>query len=150
MKYIFNACPTCTFPPLEQLFNLTADPGEQVGLHANPAYVAELAKWRGRMVSQFEEEGRGPKWVSNGKLLTRQTETYGPNFPGHVPHHGGHMYTCENVTLKVGDRIDLEPNQQTSNIKYCQDISADAKLMRMIVSPDLCIGVKEAVSDKEK
>ena len=24
MKYIFNACPTCTFPPREQLFNLTA------------------------------------------------------------------------------------------------------------------------------
>ena len=53
------------------------------------------------MVAQFEKEGRGPKWVSNGKLLTRQTETYGPNFPGHVPHHGGHMYTCENITLKV-------------------------------------------------
>lgn len=26
MKYIFNACPTCSFPAKEQLFNLTADP----------------------------------------------------------------------------------------------------------------------------
>lgn len=25
MKYIFNACPTCTFPPREQLFNLTEE-----------------------------------------------------------------------------------------------------------------------------
>ena len=102
MKYIFNACPTCTFPPREQLFNLTAvrtpspehihrlhvsqpclvvsslraqDPGEQTGLHAMPAYAAELAKWRGRMVAQFEKEGRGPLWVKDGKLQTRQTQT---------------------------------------------------------------------------
>ena len=117
MKYIFNACPTCTFPPREQLFNLTAvrthspsrahpsaprlsatpgcgvvacalhrfhsavvplrvqDPGEQTGLHAMPAYAAELAKWRGRMVAQFEKEGRGPLWVNDGKLQTRQTQT---------------------------------------------------------------------------
>jgi hypothetical protein len=76
MKYIFNACEGCTFPPLEQLFNLTADPDERVGLDSNPAYALELAKWRGRMVAQFEAEGRGAKWVSDGKLLTRASETY--------------------------------------------------------------------------
>ena len=35
--------------------------GERVGLHANPAYAAELALWRGRMVAQFEQEVRGTK-----------------------------------------------------------------------------------------
>ena len=44
MKYIFNACQDCTFPPKEQLFNLTNDPGELVGLHATPSYVES---WRG-------------------------------------------------------------------------------------------------------
>jgi len=61
MKYIFNACPTCTFPPEEQLFNLTADPGELVGLHAVSAYATTLKLWRSRMVAQFTEEGRGDK-----------------------------------------------------------------------------------------
>jgi hypothetical protein len=141
MKYIFNACPSCTFPPREQLFNLSADPGELVGQHANPAYAAELVKWRGRMVAQFESEGRGPLWVKDGVLQTRPSITYGPNFPGHVPHHGGHMYTCENVTLKAGDRINLERNQGTSNIKYCQDIQVHGHQMTMIVAPHLCIAV---------
>jgi arylsulfatase len=86
MKYIFNACPTCSFPAKEQLFNLTADPGEQVGLHAMPAYAAELTKWRARMVAQFEKEGRGEQWVKDGQLQLRKPETYGPNF---------RMYTCK-------------------------------------------------------
>jgi arylsulfatase len=150
MKYIFNACLGCSFPAKEQLFNLTADPGENDGLHAMPAYAAELAKWRGRMVAQFTKEGRGPVWVKGGELQLRPTQTYGPNFPGHVPHHGGHMYTCENVTLKSGDRIDLEPNQQTSNIKYCQDIGTNMpRMMPMIVAPTLCIAVASDGSSLE-
>ena len=52
------------------------------------------------------------------------------------------MYTCENVTLKAGDRIDLEPNQGTANIKYCQDIGTNMpNMMPMVVSPKLCISV---------
>ena len=54
--------------------------GEQVGLHAMPAYAAELAKWRARMVAQFEKEGRGDTWVKDGQLQLRQPATYGPNF----------------------------------------------------------------------
>lgn len=129
-----------------------------------PAYAAELSKWRSRMVAQFEKEGRGDTWVKDGQLQLRQPETYGPNFrtyisahctvrtvvliqlsdfaAGHVPHHGGHMYTCENVTLKAGDRIDLEPNQGTSSIKYCQDIGTNMPgMMPMVVAPKLCISV---------
>ena len=61
---------------------------------------------------------------------------------GHVPHTGGHDYTCENVTLKAGDRIDLEVNQGTFNIKYCQDIGTKLpNMMPMVVAPKLCISV---------
>ena len=45
-----------------------------------PAYAAELSKWRSRMVAQFEKEGRGDKWVKDGQLQLRESETYGPNF----------------------------------------------------------------------
>eukprot|EP01052_Picozoa_sp_SAG31_P003566 SAG31_NODE_138_length_22877_cov_29.540917_23_plen_628_part_00 len=141
MKYIFNACENCDFPPKEQLFNLTADPGELVGLHDNPAYAQELAKWRQRMVVQFEQEGRGDVWVKHGALQLRPTITYGPNFPGHFSHHGGHMYTCENISVSAGDKINLETNQGTMNIKFCQDIHVANNQMHLIVAPELCIVV---------
>ena len=52
------------------------------------------------------------------------------------------MYTCENVTLKAGDRIDLETNQGTAGIKYCQDIlPGRSHMMPMVVAPSLCIAV---------
>jgi arylsulfatase len=145
MKYIFNADTTQTVLPKEQLFNLTADPGENTALHANPSYAAELAKWRGRMVAQFEEEGRGEGWVKDGVLQLRKTETYGPNYPGHIPHHGGHMYTCENITLSAGDRINLETNAGTSGIKYCQDVTESIpQHMSMVVASHLCVAVAHA------
>ena len=38
------------------------------------------------MVAQFEQEGRGPKWVSDGKLMVRiQGQGYSPNYPGGIP-----------------------------------------------------------------
>ena len=77
MKYVFNA-----FSATEQLFNLTADPYELRDLSAVPALAVELAKWRGRMVRQFEDEKRGPKWVKDGKLQQRtKPQTYSPNYP---------------------------------------------------------------------
>ena len=76
MKYVFNACERCTFPPLEQLFNLTADPGERVGLHNDPSYTAELTKWRGRMVAQFEAENRGPTWVSSPPIHDQRVDVF--------------------------------------------------------------------------
>ena len=72
MKYIFNACDNCgDVLPREQLFNLTADDGERTDLRADAHYRAELAKWRGRMVAQFEAEGRGAAWVKGGVLQLR-------------------------------------------------------------------------------
>lgn len=79
MKYIFNA-----YDADEQLFNLTADPMERIELSENSDYKKELELWRGRMVAQFEREGRGPKWVQNGTLIARPTgQTYSPNYPHH-------------------------------------------------------------------
>lgn len=84
MKYIFNAQYA-----QEQLFNLTADPGEQSELSKNLKYKAELTLWRGRMVSQFEKEKRGVEWVQGGKLVARPNGTkYGPNFPKRIPSAG--------------------------------------------------------------
>ena len=106
MKYIFNACPTCSFPPREQLFNVSADPGERHGLHADPAYRGELAKWRGHMVRQFEAEGRGDAWVKGGVLQPRSySQIYSPNFPGHHTWWPGSI--CRNVSLTVGDKLNL-------------------------------------------
>eukprot|EP01062_Namystynia_karyoxenos_P022380 TRINITY_DN18574_c0_g1_i1.p1 TRINITY_DN18574_c0_g1~~TRINITY_DN18574_c0_g1_i1.p1 ORF type:complete len:561 (+),score=130.00 TRINITY_DN18574_c0_g1_i1:75-1685(+) len=81
MKYVFRA-----WYGDEQLFNLTADPGELYDVAGSPNYSAELRKWRSRMVAQFQSEGRGKDWVSStGELLRRaKGQTYGPNYPSHA------------------------------------------------------------------
>ena len=77
-KYVFNA-----WDGSEQLFDLVGDPKETVDLAPDAAHRHTLGEWRARMVAQFEDEGRGPKWVRDGELMVRpQGETYGPNFPG--------------------------------------------------------------------
>ena len=78
LKYIFFAQDAS-----EQLFNLTADPNEMEDLAQSRSYASELAALRGRLVAQFEREGRGPAWVSaNGTLLVRATgQVYSPNYP---------------------------------------------------------------------
>lgn len=77
IKYIFNA-----FSATEQLFNLTSDPYELVDISEDPAMSHELALWRQRLVRQFEQEDRGPKWVKDGKLQQRSaSQTYSPNYP---------------------------------------------------------------------
>ena len=76
-KYVFNA-----WDGSEQLFNMSSDPHELTDLSGNTAYAAALETWRGRMVSQFEAEGRGETWVANGTLRVRKAgQTYGPNYP---------------------------------------------------------------------
>ena len=143
MKYIFNAFEGGTFPPKEQLFNLTADPGERVGLDNDHEYAAELFKWRARMVAQFEAEGRGPGWVSNSVLQLRPSETYGPNYPGHHPSPSpspSHA-ECNGTTLAAGEMVGLEPNQGTAhNTKYCQDVAQSAlDQIQMVANKSLCV-----------
>lgn len=143
MKYIFNACPTCTFPPKEQLFNLTADPGERIGLHNNRKYATELSKWRGRMVAQFEAEGRGPGWVYNSVLQLRQSETYGPNYPGHHPSPSPANAECNGTTLSAGEMVGLEPNAGPAparNAKYCQDVmNSPLDQIQMAANKSFCV-----------
>ena len=126
---------------MEQLFNLTDDPGERHGLHNSSRYATELAKWRGRMVAQFEAEGRGVGWVNNGVLQLRQSETYGPNFPGHHPPPPNRYYECNGTTLAIGDAVGLEPNQGTGkHIKYCQDVTSTLLMqIQMVVNKSLCL-----------
>eukprot|EP00928_Gymnodinium_smaydae_P025475 TRINITY_DN20271_c0_g2_i3.p1 TRINITY_DN20271_c0_g2~~TRINITY_DN20271_c0_g2_i3.p1 ORF type:complete len:568 (-),score=44.84 TRINITY_DN20271_c0_g2_i3:102-1805(-) len=80
VKYIFHADTMA-----EQLFNLTADPGEKVDLaaSADDSYTeALLAKWRERLIDQFERENRGLGWVSGGHLVRRPIPClYSPHFP---------------------------------------------------------------------
>eukprot|EP00035_Acanthoeca_spectabilis_P011828 m.208673 g.208673 ORF g.208673 m.208673 type:complete len:730 (+) comp15457_c0_seq2:27-2216(+) len=123
MKYVFNACDNCGgVLPVEQLFNLTADPGETVDLGQTRSEVT--AVWRERMVQQFQREGRGPEWVSpNGTLLLRPPILYGPNYPGNTPQPPGPDHTCNGQKLSAGQPLILEPPQHAQPIQYCQCFS---------------------------
>lgn len=78
-KYIYNATHGD-----EQLFHLEKDPHELEDLAGVPEYTNELQRWRGLMVEHLAE--RGPRWVSNGKLVTRpKSIPLSPNFPGYAP-----------------------------------------------------------------
>lgn len=77
IKYIFNA-----LDGSEQLFNLTQDPTEMVDLARIPGHSDTLALWRTRLVTLYEQQGRGSDWVVNGQLIPRpQNLVFGPNFP---------------------------------------------------------------------
>lgn len=77
-KYVFRP-----HDATEQLFDLVSDAFEMQDLAEQPAWASTLTLWRGRMVAQFEAEGRGELWVRNGTLQRRvNTPTYGPNYPG--------------------------------------------------------------------
>ena len=81
IKYVFRANYAA-----EQLFNLTSDPHELDELSADPAHAGTLKLWRGYMVKQFEQEGRGPAFVQDGVLQQRtKGQTYSPNYPGGTP-----------------------------------------------------------------
>ena len=75
IKYIFNA-----HTGSEQLFNLTTDPDESADISGSDAEL--LALWRGRMVNQFEQEGRGEQFVKDGALVLRpEAILHSPFFP---------------------------------------------------------------------
>jgi arylsulfatase A-like enzyme len=75
VKYIYGAADGS-----EQLFDMDADPGETCDLAGQAKHAQTLAEWRGRMVEHLKE--RGPKWVSDGKLMLRpKPMLYGPNYP---------------------------------------------------------------------
>ena len=81
-KYIFNA-----YFGSEMLFDLENDPDEMNDLAADPyGNVSEvLREWRGRMVTMFEKQGRGHKWVHNGTLWRRKrSQRHGDNYPGNA------------------------------------------------------------------
>ena len=64
----------------EQLFDLTADPGELHERSKDQKYQKTLAVWRGRMAQTLQE--RGEAWVKDGKL--QKTNFSGPlnqNYP---------------------------------------------------------------------
>ena len=65
-KYIFHAC-----AGREQLFDLVSDPLEMEDLASTPAHARALALWRSRLVAQFGAEGRGGRYVRDGRLLIR-------------------------------------------------------------------------------
>lgn len=111
MKYIFRA-----FFGDEQLFNLTSDPHELDELSQRPEYAIELQLWRSRLISQFEMEGRGSDWVSNGKLQRRtQGQTYSPNYPRGPPAKPPIPGT--RITLAPNGAIDDQWSVTESSIK---------------------------------
>ena len=82
LKYIWHASPGAVLP-FEQLFNLSHDPHEQVDL-ARTAGEAVLERWRRRLATQWQEEGRGAAWFDAATMrpLPRNvTQLYSPHFP---------------------------------------------------------------------
>merc|ERR1719272_490203 len=124
MKYVFRA----NYAD-EQLFNLTADPGEITELSQHSDYQSELAMWRQRMVNQFVTEGRGDEWVLDGKLLKRiHGQTYSPNYPGGGGGGGGNTHdqcTASAKLLGFGSTLTFDDNDGPSKDKnkVCQDLS---------------------------
>lgn len=120
-------------------------------LQQEPAYQAELAKWRQRMVTQFENEGRGPVWVVNGTLSKRlRGNPHSPNFPGAGPSPPPGQVTCNpsNPALQPGVTLGLMAaegawdGEQLFYEPFCQDFvyGADGKRsLRMVVKPELCL-----------
>lgn len=81
-KYLFHAR-----DGEQQLFDLGDDPGETRDLAGDPAYAAELARWRGRLVEYLSE--RGDAWVKGGELMLRpEKQPWSPNYPGCACHPG--------------------------------------------------------------
>ena len=83
--------------------------------------ISEL--WRRRMAKQFQDEGRGPLWVTpNGTLLLREAQLYGPNYPSPpLPPHNATV--CTGQKLSAGQELVLEPPQHKKPIAFCQDFS---------------------------
>ena len=74
-KYIYHA-----LDGSQQLFDLTADPGELNDLASDPAHTATLKLWRNRMVKHLSE--RGDAFVRDGDLVLRpEGMLYSPNYP---------------------------------------------------------------------
>eukprot|EP00040_Diaphanoeca_grandis_P008715 m.46182 g.46182 ORF g.46182 m.46182 type:complete len:736 (+) comp20166_c0_seq2:116-2323(+) len=151
MKYVFRA-----WFGDEQLFNLTADAGELHELSGEPSYHSELLKWRLRMVTQFENEGRGPAWVKNGTLQRRTTaQTYSPNYPGGGGGGGGgNGPTCPKKTaaaLTVGSSLTLASNQDGKAPQdiMCQDLlyqkESFGDTLSVLAREDLCLGYDSSV-----
>jgi arylsulfatase A-like enzyme len=75
MKYIYYAP-----DGRQQLFDLTADPGETHDLAPLPEHRAALATWRARLVDHLRE--RGEPFVVAGDLgLRPRSILYSPNYP---------------------------------------------------------------------
>lgn len=134
VKYIFRA-----FFADEQLFNLTADPHELVELSGDPAYARTLALWRGRMVAQFESEGRGDGWVKDGVLQRRtQGQTTSPNYPHQPPPQP----PAPVHPARAGDMVDLQPTVGSIDCSFPQCFRAVGKALELIAapkSPPLCL-----------
>jgi len=72
----------------EQLFDLSADPGETKNLSASAAYREILLEMRERMVDHLRERGEG--FVKDGRLVIRsETLLYSPNYPGNEDLNNG-------------------------------------------------------------
>jgi hypothetical protein len=136
MKYIYHP-----WADDEQLFNLTADPDEAVEIARRPEYAAELAKWRSRMVQQFEREGRGEDWVSGGKLVKRmKSTTYSPHYPPTPP-------PPALPTPKAGDGLVMQSNGGTAppfcgtNDCWLLQPATDKTVLKLQDAPTLCLTV---------
>jgi len=64
----------------EQLFDLTADPGETRNLTADKRYKSKLEEMRSAMAEHLAE--RGPEWSVDGYTVVNPKRVlYSPNFP---------------------------------------------------------------------
>lgn len=123
----------------EQLFNLTADPGEIAEVSRLPEYAEELALWRSRLAEQFEAEDRGEAWVKDGQLVRRvKSTTYSPHYPkAPAP--------PPMPAPSAGDTVVMHVNGGTANCgtNDCWRASSieGQDTLEMIDSPNLCLSL---------
>lgn len=141
IKYIYRA-----WADDEQLFDLAKDPSETEEVSSKAEYAEALALWRSRMVSQFEAEGRGAKWVKDGKLVRRtKSTTYSPNYPSAPA-------PTPLPTPVAGDIVVMHANGGTAppgcgtNDCWVLQARAGGTELRMIDATSLCLAMKNETS----
>lgn len=137
MKYIFRAGYGD-----EQLFNLTADPTESLEVSALSEYALELEKWRGRMVQQFEREGRGDVWVKDGKLVRRaKAQTYSPFYPPTPPPPGLPKPKAGDAVVMQSNGGTAPPGCGTNDCWILKSLDGQRVGLQSMDAPELCLTI---------
>jgi len=117
-----------------QLFNLSADPGENTDLSRMPAYAAELDVWKKRLVEQYQLEERGGFWLRQGEATEHDGNClFTPHYPGEaVPDCQFHRF--HTVARSGKDLVCSPPAEGDSKVLTRDNYSSPLPQLRADVS----------------